>query len=328
MNCLGCYKENVDGYCYECRKLLFDGKKVSTVLDFDTPKAENFELFEEQTKRLSISGVQLKYSLRLEGKNLVLTEKGGQYILKPIPSTTWIENREQAPENEHLTMQIARQIFNIPVAPNALIWFHDKQPGYITRRFDVKQDGSKWLQEDFAQISGKSKDTHGKDYKYDGTYEEIGLLIKEKVAAYPSVLEEYFKLVVFNYLFSNGDAHLKNFSLIQSDFGDFTLSPAYDLMSSKLHTLRESDTALQLFAQQTFNKFYAVYGYVGRPNFEELVARIGIVGKRAARILDELTCSSEAVHTLVHRSFLNDETKLNYLGLYNDKLNRLTQVIK
>jgi len=327
MNCLGCYKENADGYCYECRKLLFDGKKVSTVLDFDTPKAENFELFEEQTKRLSISGVQLKYSLRLEGKSLVLTEKGGQYILKPIPSTTWIEKLEQAPANEHLTMQIARQIFSIPVAANALIYFRDNQPAYITRRFDVNQDGSKWLQEDFAQISGKSRETHGTDYKHDGTYEDVGLLIKEKVAAYPSILEAYFKLLVFNYLFSNGDAHLKNFSLIQSEFGDFTLSPAYDLMCSKLHTPRESDTALQLFTQHTFNRFYAVYGYFGRPHFEELAARIGIAGKRAARILDELAGSSEAVHAMIQKSFLNDETKQTYLDFYHDKVNRLRQVI-
>jgi len=215
MKCFGCYKENIEGYCATCRKKLFEGKKVSHVLSFDTPKADNLPAYQEKTKRLSISGVQLKFSLRLEKKELILTEKGGQFILKPIPPTSLIVMQDQAPENEHLTMQIAGQLFNIPVAENALIWFKDNAPAYITRRFDVKPDGSKHLQEDFAQISGKTKKSHGDNYKYDGTYEDIGRLIKEKVAAYPPVLEEFFKVVVFNYVFSNGDAHLKNFSLVR-----------------------------------------------------------------------------------------------------------------
>ena len=87
MRCYGCYKDKVEGYCATCRKKLFDGKKVSHILPFDTPKEENIPAYQEKTKRLSISGVQLKHSVRLEGKELVLTEKKGEYILKPIPPT-------------------------------------------------------------------------------------------------------------------------------------------------------------------------------------------------------------------------------------------------
>lgn len=63
----------------------------------------------------------------------------------------------------------------------------------------------------------------------------MALLIKKYVAAYPVALEEFFKLVVFNFLFSNGDAHLKNFSLLETPQGDYQMSPAYDLMNTKIH---------------------------------------------------------------------------------------------
>ncbi len=234
MRCIGCYKENTEGYCSSCRKKVFDGKNVSAYLSFNHPGPENFKDFQEKTKRLSISGVQLKYSLKLQNKELVLTESDGHYILKPVPPTTTILNRDQAPENEHLTMQIASQLFNIPVAANALIYFKDGTPAYITRRFDRKADGSKYLQEDFAQISGKTKSSNGENYKYEGAYEDIGKLIQKYVAAALPAVELLFKQILFNYIFSNGDAHLKNFSLMRTEYEDYVLTPAYDLMSTVL----------------------------------------------------------------------------------------------
>lgn len=324
MRCFGCYKENIEGYCVTCRKKLFDGKKVSHFLTFDTPKEENLPAYQERTKRLSISGVQLKYSLKTEGKELVFTEKGGQYILKPIPPATLIVMQDQAPENEHLTMQIASQLFNIPVAENGLILFKDNAPAYITRRFDVKPDGTKHLQEDFAQIIGKTKKAHGDNYKYDGTYEDIGKLIREKVAAYPPVLEAFFKVVVFNYVFSNGDAHLKNFSLVQTEFGDYTLSKAYDLMCTVLHTPNETDTALDLYQEDMESKFYAKNGYFGRPDFEALAERMGLMPKRAHGIIDLVLSNQNEVVAMVELSYLSMEAKVKFLNYYKDKVRRFS----
>jgi serine/threonine-protein kinase HipA len=322
MRCYGCYRENIEGYCITCRKKLFDGKKVSTILSFDTPKEENIPVYQEKTKRLSISGVQLKFSVRLEGKELILTEEKGEYILKPIPPASLIVMQDQAPENEHLTMQIARQLFKIPVAENGLILFKDNAPAYITRRFDVKPDGTKKLQEDFAQISGKTGKTAGDNYKYSATYEDIGRLIREKVAAYPPVLEDFFKLVLFNYIFSNGDAHLKNFSLIQSEFGDYMLSKAYDLMSTVLHTPNESDTALDLYTEDTKSEFYSKNGYYGRPDFETLAERIGLITKRAQQIIDTILGREDEVLSMINNSFLSEEAKEKYIQYYEDKRRR------
>jgi serine/threonine-protein kinase HipA len=248
MNCLGCYTEVKEGYCLSCRKKLFDKARVPAILLFDAPKADNLAAFQEHSKRLSISGVQLKYSVRLENRELKLYDKNGQYILKPVPPAKQLIHMEDAPENEHLTMQIAEQLFNIHTAANALIHFKDGQPAYITRRFDVKPGGSKYMQEDFAQLTNRSKHTHGETFKYEGSYEEIGVLIKKFVAAAMPALEKFFQLVIFNYVFSNGDAHLKNFSLIRDDSGEYLLAPAYDLMSTVIHTPHEADTALDLYA--------------------------------------------------------------------------------
>ena len=321
--CPGCYKPKFERYCPACRKQLFDGAKVSHVLPFDPPKDDNLAMYQEQTMRLSISGVQLKYSLRREGDELVLTDHDGQYILKPIPPVAHIRLAGQAPENEHLTMQIASGIFGIGTAANALIYFKDGTPAYLTRRFDLKEDGSKFLQEDMAQLSGRSRQTSGEHFKYQGTYEEIGDLIRRYVPAYLPALEAFFRVVVFNYLFSNGDAHLKNFSLVQTDMGDYALSKAYDLMSTVLHTPNESDTALDLYENDMDNEFYRVFGCYGQENFRALAGKVGINTKRTERILTNMLSSKDKVLAMINGSFLDSDIKQQYAQAYLEKLRRL-----
>ncbi len=259
MNCFGCLKDGVNGYCNKCLKELFDKTNVSPVLTFNSPESENHELYNNFSKRISISGVQLKYSLKLVDNKLELTDSKGQYILKPIPVGLF-DNLDQAPANEHLTMQIARQIFNIPIPANALVYFKDKAPAYIVKRFDRIDDNRKAQQEDFAQLAGMTSENHGNDYKYRFSYEEIGKLIKKHIPTYKIELEKFFKLVLFNYVFSNGDAHLKNFSVIQSLEKDYILSPAYDLLCTRLHLSNDTDLALHLF-EAGFSTTYLKLGF-------------------------------------------------------------------
>lgn len=323
MQCMGCYKEVKEGYCLSCRKTIFAGLRTSPILPFDAPKDENLLYFQAHSKRLSISGVQLKYSLKLENKELVLTERGGTYLLKPIPPSQQLAQIDQVPENEHLTMQIAKQIFNIPTAENVLIYFKDGTPAYLTKRFDLTADGTKYLQEDFAQISGKSSRTHGDNFKYEGSYEDIGKLIQQYVPASIPACERLFTLVVFNYIFSNGDAHLKNFSLIRNTDGEYQLSPAYDLLSTVIHSPGESDTALQLYDRDFDSTFYSKYGYYGRVNFLELAKRLSILPKRAERILDNYTMNADRVKQMIAKSLLLPEVKAIYEKNFEDKLGRI-----
>lgn len=325
MKCLGCYTDTMRSYCSKCSRRLFNVLGISSVLDFDMPKADNMQAFQEHSKRLSISGVQLKYSLHLEGKKLVLTDKNGQYILKPVPPSQQLVYIEDVPENEHLTMQIAEQLFKIITASNALILFNDEQRGYITRRFDVKEGGAKYIQEDFAQLTNRTKQSHGQVFKYDGTYEEIGLLIRKFVAAAMPALEKFFQLIVFNYVISNGDAHLKNFSLIRNENGEYQLTPAYDLISTVIHTPNESDTALDLYEGDMDSDYYSKYGHYGRDNFMELARRLGMVEKRAERIIDDFGKKENEIYALVESSFLSQAVKEIYITRVADKLRRINK---
>ncbi len=323
MSCSGCYTDKGGVYCLKCRKELFNGAKVPAVLDFDAPRDTNLAGYQKHTKHLSISGVQLKYSLRLDANRLLLTDEKGQYILKPVPPSRQLAAIDDVPENEHLTMQIAAQVFNITTAANALIAFKDGQVAYITRRFDVKADGGKYQQEDFTQLLNKTSDTHGEAYKYEGSYEEIGILIRKYVAAALPALEQFFRLVAFNYIISNGDAHLKNFSLIRTDSGEYQLTPAYDLMSTVLHTPQESDTALDLYEGSMHSPFYEAYGYYGSADFLELGKRLGVLKKRVARILDDFMLREQQVIDLVGRSQLSPGSKTIYVDNLKERLKRL-----
>lgn len=325
MNCSGCYTEVKEGYCLDCRKKLFDKAKVPAVLSFDAPAADNLEGFQQHSKRLSISGVQLKYSVRLENGKLELYDTSGQYILKPVPPAKQLINIDDAPENEHLTMQIAGQVFGIQTAANAFIRFRDGEPAYITRRFDRKPDGTKYMQEDFAQLTNRTKHTHGDTFKYNGTYEEIGLLIKRYVAASVPALERFFQLIVFNYVFSNGDAHLKNFSLMRGDTGEYRLTPAYDLMSTVIHTPHEADTALQLYEGDMNSQYYTTYGHYGYTDFLELARRLGVVQSRAAKMIRQFNQASGLVDDLISKSFLSDKVKELYRSCVMDKQKRILE---
>ena len=231
---------------------------------------------------------------------------------------------EDAPENEHLIMQIASQIFNIKTANNALIYFKDGTPAYITKRFDVKGDGTKFIQEDFAQITNRTKETHGESYKYEGSYHEIGELIRKYVPASMIAIENFFKIVLFNYVFSNGDAHLKNFSLIRNDFGEMELSPSYDLMSTIIHTPNERDTALDLYDKDHESEYYSIYGHYGRTEFIEFANRLGIVEVRYMRIINEFIENKTAVNDFLQNSSLSDRALDSFTTNFKSRIKRLS----
>ena len=168
--CPGTLAKGFNTYSRTCLNRVFNGRAVSHILPYDAPAADEAtdELYFDNQKRISISGVQVKYSMLLEKNKLRLTREGeqGTHILKPVPAG--VKNADQMPANEHLTMQIAQQVFDIETAASALIFFKDGKPGYITQRFDVKDDGKKWGEEDFASLAGKTPQTHGENYKYTG----------------------------------------------------------------------------------------------------------------------------------------------------------------
>lgn len=325
-NCPGTLAEGFSTYSPICLRNLFNGKKVNHVLPYEQPQQseEVEELFMENRKRISISGVQEKLSFLLEKNILRLTKEGeqGTYILKPIPRD--LKKVDQVPANEHLTMQIARQVYGLNTAENAMIFFKNGTPAYITKRFDVKENSNKWGKEDFASLAGKTKDNSGANFKYDYSYEDAGKLIQKFVPAWRIEIEKYFSLVVFNFLFSNGDAHLKNFSLLESSSGDYLLSPAYDLVNTRLH-VDDTDFALDkgLFADDYKSIQYKKSGHPSKEDFIEFARRIGVAESRIEKLLNPFLEKQPFVETLVNHSFLTDANKRGYLLMYSTKRNHL-----
>lgn len=325
--CPGTLAEGFRTYSPGCLRNLFNGKKVSHILPYEAPgkNEEVAEQFIENRKRISISGVQEKLSFILEKNVLRLTKEGeqGTYILKPIPRD--LKKVEEVPANEHLTMQIARQVYGIKTAECAMIFFKDGSPAYITKRFDVKADGTRWGKEDFATLSGKTRDTAGEDFKYNGSYEEIGMLVRKYVPAWKIEVEKYFSLVVFNFLFSNGDAHFKNFSILESATGDYMLSPAYDLINSRMH-VDDSDFAMSkgLFEDNFKSAAYKKNNTPGKEDFIEFGKRIGVNERSIERIMKPYLEKQPFMETLVSRSFLNEPAKKGYLLNYQTRKNYLS----
>ena len=324
--CPGTLAEGFNTYSQSCLRNMFNGKKVNHVLPYEQPQQseEVAEQFMENRKRISISGVQEKLSFLLEKNQLRLTKEGeqGTYILKPIPRD--LKKVDQVPANEHLTMQIAKQVYKINTAENALIFFKNGAPAYLTKRFDVKKDGGKWGEEDFATLAGKTKDNSTINFKYEYSCEEAGMLIQQYVPAWRVEIEKYFSLVVFNFLYSNGDAHLKNFSLLESSKGDYLLSPAYDLLNTKLH-VDDTDFALDkgLFADTFRSEQFKKNGHPSKNDFTEFARRIGVTETRIEKLLSPFLEKQPLMETLVSRSFLSDANKRGYLLLYNTKRNYL-----
>lgn len=317
--CPGTLAEGFNGYSRTCLKRVFQGKAVHYVLPYDSPATdtEADELFELNRKGMSISGVQEKFSVLLEKNKLRLTNEGerGTYILKPIPGAG--KNPDQMPANEHLTMQLARQVYGIETAENALIFFKNGAAAYITRRFDIKDDGTKLAQEDFASLAGRTPQTHGEHYKYAGNYLQLFQLMQTHLSAYKSEAPKLLKLLMFNYLFSNGDAHFKNFSILETPMGDYRLSPAYDLLNSRIH-IADTDFAL---VDGLLPKNIAE-GSV-RAQFARLAESAGINEKIFKDSLYLMLSKSTQVEKLITASFLNESTKRNYWQAYQGRLKQM-----
>lgn len=319
INCPGTLAQEFSTYSRTCLKRMFQGKAVSHVLPYDSPfgNSASDHQFEESRKRISISGVQEKFSMLLDKNKLRLTNEGeqGTYILKPIPH--FGKKSDQMPANEHVTMQMARQVFGIETAENALIFFRDGTPAYITKRFDVRDDGTKLSQEDFASIAGRTPQTHGEHFKYAGNYLELFELMKKHLATYKIEAPKLMRILIFNYLFSNGDAHFKNFSILETPMGDFRLSPAYDLLNSRIH-MDDNDFALEdgLLPRNLST------GNI-RSQFSILAQHAELNEKLFDNILIPMVSKSDNVEVLLNASFLNEPSKRNYWQAYNTRLKRL-----
>jgi len=280
-----------------------------------------------KSRRNSISGVQSKVLLSIVDGEFSVVESGGDYILKPVPEDSLSRFAADIPANENLTMEIASRIFGIQTAENKCVRFADGELAYLTRRFD-RRDGASVRQEDLCQIAGRSEETHGESYKYDFSYEEMADLIRMVCPASRVELPKVFKQILFDYLFGNGDAHLKNFSVYESELGDYVMTPAYDLLSTMLHYPADlTFMALSFFKEPDFmTPEFERLGYYSAPDFVVLGKAYGLDEKSVRGMIAECKKCLPHVETMVANSLLSEEAKNEYLRIFRDRLSMFRDV--
>lgn len=217
------YEEIPTGAKYSAEGLKQLSRRLTALRDFPYTVEEQRREAIARASKMSIQGLQPKLSARLDvsGETFEVVDTGGNYILKP-PS-----DYPEVPENEDLTMRLAASA-GIEVPLHGLIYCEDSSLTYVIRRFDRTGRKGRLHVEDFAQLSGKTRDT-----KYDSSMEQVASVIDEYMT-FPALEKlKLFKLTLFSFLVGNEDMHLKNFSLIIRE-GKSELSPAYDLLNSTI----------------------------------------------------------------------------------------------
>lgn len=235
--CLYCYEllpEGATDFHERCSRKFF-GTAVPPTLDYSNEQMQELAT-QIVTRSVAVTGVQPKLSLTIEKnpgdpKHSRLTIAGlwGGYILKP-PTELF----PHLPENEDVTMHLS-ELFGISTAAHSLIRLQSGELAYITKRFDRTKD-SKLAMEDMCQLT----ETLTGD-KYRSSMEKIGKQIA-KFSTRPGLDNiSFFETALFSFLTGNADMHLKNFSLLTTAVNDIILSPAYDLVCTKIAMPEDKD---------------------------------------------------------------------------------------
>ena len=210
-------------------------------------KVVKFEKLERETK-FSLAGVQMKFSMKEKDGRYNLSKSGdlGDWIIK-TPST----KHKDVPVNEFSAMTLASlvgvdiseiklvdmsQLDNLPQ-----INLPDEAFAFAIKRFD-RQESSRVHMEDFAQVLVKYPHE-----KYNSAnYEQIGRVLYAFSGDALADVQQFARRLLVNILVANGDAHLKNWSLLYEDKVTPRLSPAYDIVTTSVYIDGERNFALNL----------------------------------------------------------------------------------
>ncbi|MGE0631233.1 MAG: type II toxin-antitoxin system HipA family toxin [Pseudobdellovibrionaceae bacterium] len=312
MICKICLKENATSKNYPdyhnvCLSRLFDSTVVSPILQFNRDIFKT-EMTKKYVRGMSISGVQKKLSLKIANNTLSLTDVGGTYILKPT-----VEDFPELSQNEHLSMLIGKAL-DIETPPLGLIKFSNDELTYVIKRFDWKGN-EKIHKEDMTSIFNLSRDKD-ETYKYGQSYEQVGLKIREITNGKMGVVLGFFNRLVYNFLIQNADFHLKNISVVadklsRSGFYD-TLAPNYDSAMTRLYLPNEHELALAPLKDDETPEAFKTFGYLTRPDFEQLALKIGLTTAAAALFFEKIKKRKNEIFELIDNSFLGDSLKEKY----------------
>ena len=198
-------------------------------------------------------------------------------------------------------MRMAEAV-GIEVPVHGLMWAADGSLTYFIRRFDRPGRGRLPL-EDFAQISGESRDT-----KYNSSMEKVAGVV-DRFCTFPALERvKLFERTLFSFLVGNEDMHLKNFSLITRD-GKIELAPAYDFLNTTIAIPKpQEELALPLNGKKSNLTRNDLVRYFAR---ERLQINEKVVTETMGRFREALP----QCRGLLDRSFLSLEMKEKFLSL-------------
>lgn len=309
MNCLLCYKslnkDEID-YHQKCVASVF-GLKQMPLIDIDEKKLSTY------AKKIigannAITGVQPKLSLWLEESKktirFTIVDDKSNYIIKPQSETY-----ASLPENEDLCMHLANE-YRINTATHGLIRLPSGSLAYIVKRFE--REGKKKLAcEDLCQLSETLT-----EYKYRGSYEKTGKIIKQYSNQAGLDMLRYFELVVFSFVTGNADMHLKNFSMLERDDGIFALSPAYDLVSTALVIKNETEQ-MSLTINGKRNK-------ITKKEFDVLAKSLSLNEKQIQNCYQIFSDKLDSAMVWIDNSFIPEEQKELLKTLITNRTKLLT----
>jgi serine/threonine-protein kinase HipA len=289
-----------------CSKKFF-GTETIPEIDFGLDEIDNLAL-KILGRSVALTGVQPKLSIELskekKGKNrLSIVGLWGNYILKP-PFARFPE----MPEVEDLTMHLS-ELLGIKTAQHSLIRLKSGELAYISKRFD-RVKSSKLHLEDMAQITEMLTER-----KYNGSMEKVGKAILKYSDYAGNDAIRFFELTLFCFITGNADMHLKNFSLLKNLDRDIMLSPAYDLLSTKILMPEDKeDLALTLNGKKN---------NLRKKDFELFAEKLGVTQKTKDVIINKFFSSQQTLNKTIDASFLKVDTKILYKELIEQRLDRL-----
>lgn len=203
---------------------------------------------QDEKKHFSLAGVQMKFSMREKDGRYQIADSGalGDWIIK-TPSTT----HKHVPLNEYTTMRLA-ELAGV-IIPDIRLVEMDKleqlpainlpneEYAFAIRRFD-REDGERIHMEDFAQVLVK----YPQDKYRSANYQQIGKILYDYAEDGLGEVQQLARRLLVNILLANGDAHLKNWSVIYPDTITPILSPAYDIVTTRAYMGDEREFALNL----------------------------------------------------------------------------------
>ena len=170
---------------------------------------------------------------------------------------------------------------------------------FVIERFD-RNFNDRIHMEDFGQILDRPPG----DAQYHGAYEEIASVVRWIA---PESAHEFLKAIVFNVVCGNGDAHLKNFSVV-CPTRDTVLSPAYDIVSTLLYyPSGKEQLALTLHGERKFQA-------VNLQSFGRIIEKLGIERSVGEQLVREL--AEKAI-----RAWHQADVQSNYTKQQIDRLN-------